>query len=464
MKVPIPSDWNGEDWRCIQVQFPDSPEWSGLLVGLLTLLTRGRYWDEDTGRIVDAQKIAWEIFNRAYPFVSCDGGDIPCPEPETIFCYSGSDEDEEDEMAGCTLPYGSIKVIDGVLSYKTCDGFVPVEGFAELITDPPIDPPIVDEDTDYGCNKAHGMSTVFTPDLKLGVVAMAAVGANLRASVLRTTLPQHNISWAEALSVAQYFDLDISGNTDLATDDDLLQKLACAWSPGLLDTSTLTEAEYLGLQNLTKSQYAIAQANFINAMVYALGYSPFSYWANIYHDTVADCDCPEEPPSASQIFFIGASSVGGANNTTLIEATVKDGGRRMLIDIEADSGSGSRSMTDLDLTLAGADTGDYIGFRVYEYSADPGIGMLTADWKEYTDAPEADWFEAVGLGGISTSRSNESGYVDFDTADNPAANLTHIRCEDLRFYPFTGSFPTRNSRFYVEITSVNGVELTPIGP
>lgn len=67
---PIPNDWNGTDWACVIIEWPDSPQWMGLLRGLITTPTRGRHWDGTTGSIVDAQAIGLEIQERN-PVTSC---------------------------------------------------------------------------------------------------------------------------------------------------------------------------------------------------------------------------------------------------------------------------------------------------------------------------------------------------------------------------------------------------------
>lgn len=62
--IPIPSDWDGETWECFSVQWPDSQLYRGLLLGQLTALTRGRFWDERSGSIIDAQQVGLEIQAR----------------------------------------------------------------------------------------------------------------------------------------------------------------------------------------------------------------------------------------------------------------------------------------------------------------------------------------------------------------------------------------------------------------
>jgi hypothetical protein len=67
MKNPIPEDWDGESWKRYCVCWPDSPLWTGLLLGLLSYFQRGRAWDEKTGIITDAQVIGREILEANYP-------------------------------------------------------------------------------------------------------------------------------------------------------------------------------------------------------------------------------------------------------------------------------------------------------------------------------------------------------------------------------------------------------------
>lgn len=77
MKIPIPDDWDGQDWTCVQVQWPNSNKWLALLAGFLTSPGRGRYWDERTGTITDVQAVGREIDLRNLPFNPCAG------EPQT---------------------------------------------------------------------------------------------------------------------------------------------------------------------------------------------------------------------------------------------------------------------------------------------------------------------------------------------------------------------------------------------
>lgn len=63
-RMPIPQDWNGQDWTCFAVEWPDSPMFRAILLGQVSELTRGRYWDERSGSVLAAQDIGTQIYLR----------------------------------------------------------------------------------------------------------------------------------------------------------------------------------------------------------------------------------------------------------------------------------------------------------------------------------------------------------------------------------------------------------------
>ncbi len=73
-QVPIPDDWDGEDTICACIAWPNSAKWRGVLQGLLSAPTRGRFWDAETGSVLDVQGIAWEIWEKNMPLQDCGGG------------------------------------------------------------------------------------------------------------------------------------------------------------------------------------------------------------------------------------------------------------------------------------------------------------------------------------------------------------------------------------------------------
>ena len=124
-KFPIPDDWNGQAWRCVQVEWPDSPQFRAVLLGFLTYLTRGRAWNEGTGTITDAQLVGREIYARNYPFNPCDGLAVPCSVCTTgqFAGLGGGCEDDECEECSDMACISAIKIEDGKLyvQYGCCD-------------------------------------------------------------------------------------------------------------------------------------------------------------------------------------------------------------------------------------------------------------------------------------------------------------------------------------------------------
>lgn len=80
-RVPIPSDWDGETWFGACVLWPDSDEWRAVLMGLLSYAARGRFWNELTGRVVDAQSVGKTIFEANLDLAECEGTICP-PGPQ----------------------------------------------------------------------------------------------------------------------------------------------------------------------------------------------------------------------------------------------------------------------------------------------------------------------------------------------------------------------------------------------
>lgn len=85
MPNQIPQDFDGESWTCYQIAWPQSAEFEQMLRDMLYMLTRGRWWDETTGRVTDMQAIAWEMFRRNLPLSGCgqdDDNDECIPQSE----------------------------------------------------------------------------------------------------------------------------------------------------------------------------------------------------------------------------------------------------------------------------------------------------------------------------------------------------------------------------------------------
>jgi len=163
VKVPIPSDWDGKTWECIQIQWPDSPEWLTILAGLLTQATRGRLWEETTGTVTEAQAIGWAIHDRNYPLEPCLTASIINPPAGGIAegGFGSSDDESEDEE----MPVSYIKIVDGKLRvfyggpccYEDLAISALIAGEGTPDTEDPVNP---DNDPDFvysACGKATGI-------------------------------------------------------------------------------------------------------------------------------------------------------------------------------------------------------------------------------------------------------------------------------------------------------------------
>lgn len=67
--APIPSDWDGVSWCCEVIELPASQSWRAVFIGLLLNPTHGRFWDETTGIVTDAQAVAKEMAERNCAFL-----------------------------------------------------------------------------------------------------------------------------------------------------------------------------------------------------------------------------------------------------------------------------------------------------------------------------------------------------------------------------------------------------------
>ena len=65
----IPDDWDGVTYRFWMLCAPQSPEWDRAVRNSVRTLTRGRFWDFETGDFLPIQQTAWEIYDS---MTTCD--------------------------------------------------------------------------------------------------------------------------------------------------------------------------------------------------------------------------------------------------------------------------------------------------------------------------------------------------------------------------------------------------------
>lgn len=299
-RIPIPSDWNGEDWFCIQLQWPKSPEWIAVLTGILSNLTRGWYWNEQTGTVTDAQVIGREIFLRNIIFNPCssgeNGGEIPGDEtPCQSIGNFGSDYDQEcDEMPAVTwLDYdenGNLRMWFGPCCSQLVMG---------TTQDTQLPDPYADDDTvSYAsCGKADALVDALWSVLDAGWDAQNSANPFTWVGTVEAALPGYNLSDNAIWSlVQQSIDLDNDYSKAEVLTDYRKQQLKClAQSIFNDDPGGITQIEYDQWRGLSAVVFIGEQRQWAQTGMEAIGKGNSSTIAALgATNESADCECPGE--------------------------------------------------------------------------------------------------------------------------------------------------------------------------
>lgn len=318
MKVPIPDDWGGEDWFCVQIQWPDSPKWTAVLMGLLSVIEYGRFWDERTGTIKDAQSVARDIHYRNLPFAYCctDTGDNPIDNVvEGLVidpCEIGA------IIMECSIPYGVLRWNGGVLEYRYCGEWYQVSG--DIVGSGTSVPQPGDEDElelpsgtsdATSCSKATAIT-----DVLFGIVDELLDSAEvpevpwLALQRVGSRFPYISFGQTELLSAyMSALSVRAQGYSSEAEASDVQQLILCRASSVIsAGNQGLTESERADVQSMiadalggyfTVWTYPTVHADVLNMYIR-------SYRAIGANDTIAitsyatptgeeDCDCPSDP-------------------------------------------------------------------------------------------------------------------------------------------------------------------------
>lgn len=76
-----PSSWPSTK-RAVCLEYPDTPEWTALITGVLLQLSFGYYWDKDYANWEDARNVGSEILQSWFKQTPCNAGAIPIAEPQ----------------------------------------------------------------------------------------------------------------------------------------------------------------------------------------------------------------------------------------------------------------------------------------------------------------------------------------------------------------------------------------------
>lgn len=115
MAVPIPDDWDGESFCCWAVKWPDSSQWQAIFSGLIETPTYGRYWDENTGSILNTIASFRPAYN--YNFVP----------KEVIMACGDTDIANALNAIASALIQSSINVSNSAASSSGCCGDTVIE-------------------------------------------------------------------------------------------------------------------------------------------------------------------------------------------------------------------------------------------------------------------------------------------------------------------------------------------------
>jgi hypothetical protein len=307
MPYLIPNDYDGESYQCIEIQWPDSPQWRAILRGVISEMFRGRIWDETTGSIKATQEIGREIWARSYPFMPC--GSTDCPEYEsdvTVYVGSMFDDDfsdceEQTTMSNCPIP--PIKIEDGILYWWHCCAWVPVGSIGSTAGQLPDDPLNTEDDPEFqysACGKATAIVEMIYLIVSACYDQIAEYPWRWIPQIEQTCGYDLDNQWL-LLNVTGLIAFDLAGfGTDELFSDLEKQSLICAIAPLMAaDGSGISQDTYEEIKEIFAGEFyqdILARGEFYRNAINALGWHDMSAVAQLgVTDTDANCDCPELP-------------------------------------------------------------------------------------------------------------------------------------------------------------------------
>lgn len=78
-----PASWPATK-RAICLEYPDTPEWTALVSGVIERLAFGYYWNKDYANWEDARATGQEIYQSWIAQIRCDAGAVPVQEPQCV--------------------------------------------------------------------------------------------------------------------------------------------------------------------------------------------------------------------------------------------------------------------------------------------------------------------------------------------------------------------------------------------
>jgi len=266
MQVPIPDDWNGLDWSCVQIQWPDSPKWFALLAGLITQPSRGRWYNANTGSIIGAQLIGALIDERNIPFTACSGDRPTETIIDTQYLYQLLESEESDFiMTLCGYNPKAFRIQDGVFQVRDfCGDWVTIGAIGSAVTpdlpgpDDLPDPLPPELNSSTACAMARKLA-----QFVYNIVARAWVQIGTPelidlpdfVSDMRDYFPGVDLSYNSLISLyLNIIPLDASGYENECLDPTFVDYMACYYVDKITARDTgITESEYNACVDATEA-------------------------------------------------------------------------------------------------------------------------------------------------------------------------------------------------------------------
>lgn len=309
-RITIPSDWS-DDWACVEIQWPDSPEWLAILRALILSPIFGRFWDEKTGSVRSAQSVGFEIEEKNIPLVACngreveDGGSAGCVPFGAIIMES---EDMGQVVTDVQIVDGKIRVFFGPCCWHDLD----VSGALEdqLLPPPPGDdvPDFPALETGTACSKvSRWCSVLFAAVDSLADDSAAPELPNVALNNLHDLRPR--VNWGDANALAAYANImnpRSFGLLGALEDPDIQQTIKCRLVSLVADGNQgITKDEYNAMvtdivrylqQEFTIVRYPTSHAEMVNvyynlALAFGAGDTE-KITAGTAPSVSDDCSCP----------------------------------------------------------------------------------------------------------------------------------------------------------------------------
>lgn len=475
MKLPIPDDWNGEDWRCVEVQWPDSPLWIAILAGLLTTPTRGRFWDEQTGNIKQVQAVGNEIWNKNFPLNDCSvcpspNGPGPMPTPVQIGTICGLLE-RGMNMGLCGYNPKAFKVEDGILYVRDfCGDWVAVGAMTPASEETPASNPLDDPEDPpswFACGKVSGLIDAMAALVQAALDNYAVPGSfepACRAAVPNATLGRAAIYLLLTDMIAArkvYSESDIY-------NADTIQKMKCKAVVGVSASGEVTTDEYTFTLNSVKSAiYEDAPDSAAALVVWTLWEQ--AYQTIGFNDCILlmelgsatsglDCSCPDDPDLVSRVRFTGDFIRSGHTGIVFPDDPLPLGSNGRKINMQWQvTGGDWRTCLEYKPQIVGVEDGDFIKMRTWGQWAQSGGSIdpivPTDDWEDsFADMRNpALWYGLRAAGQDAARTIIGTSALDFTLDDFGV--FTEVLVGEGRL--FTPGFPDTWFQFGLEIIQLN---------